>query len=113
MTKKEKQIILNQYLNRYIDPVKQYQDLPITVFNGWIRWLFEMWDNGLISIKEYRTLIKIELKDYENFVETTVSKPSSDFGKIILSICACAKSSLVSGVSANRNHLSTSSPYHH
>jgi len=64
MTKFEKKIFVNQYMDRFIDPVKQYQDTPNMVFNGWIRWLFEMWDKGLISIKEYRALIRIDLNDY-------------------------------------------------
>ena len=64
MTKLEKKIFVNQYMDRFIDPDKQYRDTPNMVFNGWIRWLFEMWDKGFISIKEYRALIKIELNEF-------------------------------------------------
>ena len=64
MTKYEKSIFVSQYMVKFAHPDKQYQDAPNIVFNGWIRWLYEMWDNGLISIKEYRGLIKIDLDDY-------------------------------------------------
>ena len=64
MTKNEKQHIVNQYLDQYINPIEQYRSTPITVFNNWICWLYEQWNCGMLNIKEYRGLIKIDLDDY-------------------------------------------------
>lgn len=64
MKKSQKQHYVNQFLFQYIDPIKQYRDMPNMVFNNWIYWLYDSWNTGLISITDYRDLIKIDLKDY-------------------------------------------------
>ena len=64
MKKSEKQFFVNMYAAKFIDPDKQYRDTPNMVFNEWIRWLYEMWEKGMIDIKEYRALIKIELNEF-------------------------------------------------
>lgn len=64
MKKSEKQHYINQFLNQYINPIKQYNDTPVMVFNNWIAWLYDQWNCGMISIREYRELIKIDLNDY-------------------------------------------------
>ena len=64
MKKSEKQYYVDQFLQQYINPIKQYQDTPVMVFNNWITWLYQQWNNASISIREYRELIKIDLNDY-------------------------------------------------
>jgi hypothetical protein len=64
MKKSEKKHFVNQFLNQYINPIKQYEDMPNMVFNNWITWLYDQWNCGMISIREYRVLIRIDLDEF-------------------------------------------------
>lgn len=52
------------YLSQYIDPVAQYENFPSYVINGWVYWLYERWENGLINIAEYRKLLNTDIEKY-------------------------------------------------
>ena len=54
----------NMYLDQYIDPAKQYEDIPSLVINGWIRWLYGKWDSGQINLSEYRKLLNVDIGKY-------------------------------------------------
>ena len=60
----DKKYFANLYLSQYIDPVKQYEDLPNHVISGWVYWLYERWENGLITLSEYRKLLNTDIEDY-------------------------------------------------
>lgn len=64
MKKSEKKHFVNQFLNQYINPIKQYEDMPNMVFSNWITWLYDQWNCGMISIREYRVLIRIDLDEF-------------------------------------------------
>jgi len=58
---KEVMIIVNQYKNRFIDFKEQKESTPDYVYNDYIRWLFQCWEDGLINISQYRKAITINI----------------------------------------------------
>ena len=61
VSKKEVTIIVNQYKNRFIDFKEQKESTPNYVYNDYIRWLFQSWEDGLINISQYRKAITINI----------------------------------------------------
>lgn len=60
----DKKHFADQYLSQFINPVLQYENMPNYVINGWVYWLYERWENGLINITEYRKLLNTNIEDY-------------------------------------------------
>ena len=54
----------DMYLSQYIDPAKQYNDIPNLVINGWVSWLYDKWNAGLINLSEYRKLLNVDIGKY-------------------------------------------------
>jgi hypothetical protein len=54
-------IIVNQYKNRFIDFKEQKESTPSYVYNDYIRWLYQSWEDGLITISQYRKAITINI----------------------------------------------------
>jgi hypothetical protein len=54
----------DMYLGQYIDPVKQYEDIPNLVINGWVIWLYDKWNTGQINLSEYRKLLNVDIGKY-------------------------------------------------
>jgi|GEM_PF-6749821 len=61
VSKKEVMIIVNQYKNRFIDFKEQKESTPNYVYNDYIRWLYQSWEDGLINISQYRKAITINI----------------------------------------------------
>jgi len=61
VSKKEVMVIVNQYMNRFIDFKEQKESTPNYVYNDYIRWLFRCWEDGLINISQYRKAITINI----------------------------------------------------
>ena len=61
VSKKEVTIIVNQYKNRFIDFKEQKESTPNYVYNDYIRWLYQSWEDGLINISQYRKAITINI----------------------------------------------------
>jgi len=58
---KEVMIIVNQYKNRFIDFKEQKESTPDYVYNDYIRWLYQSWEDGLINITQYRSAITVNI----------------------------------------------------
>ena len=52
------------YLNRFINPVEQYEQIPLVITNGWIHWLYDQWNAGLITLTEFRKLLGVDISKY-------------------------------------------------
>ena len=61
VSKKEVMVIVNQYKNRFIDFKEQKESTPNYVYNDYIRWLYQSWEDGLINISQYRKAITINI----------------------------------------------------
>lgn len=64
MHKVSKQDVLNivaNYKNRFIDFKEQKETTPNYVYNDYIRWLYQSWEDGMINIHEYRKAININI----------------------------------------------------
>jgi hypothetical protein len=61
VSKKEVMVIINQYKNRFIDFKEQKESTPNYVYNDYIRWLYQSWEDGLINISQYRKAITINI----------------------------------------------------
>lgn len=61
VTKKQLNLIVNQYVDRFIDFEKQKEMAPTHVISDYIMWLYQQWESGLINIHEYRKLICIDI----------------------------------------------------
>jgi len=58
---KEVMIIVSQYKNRFIDFKEQKESTPNYVYNDYIRWLYQSWEDGLINISQYRKAITVNI----------------------------------------------------
>ena len=61
VSKKEIMVIVNQYKNRFIDFKEQKESTPNYVYNDYIRWLYQSWEDGLINISQYRSAITVNI----------------------------------------------------
>lgn len=53
--------IVENYKNRFIDFKEQKETTPSYVYNDYIRWLYQSWEDGMINIHEYRKAININI----------------------------------------------------
>ena len=61
MTKTKKQAMIVQFKDTYISFERQKETLPNHVLYSWVGWIHGKWDMGLITLKEYKSLLNINI----------------------------------------------------
>lgn len=62
MKKKDQQFIINRFKTQFVDFNKEKVLSPYMIINTYISWLYNQWRLGLITVDEYRALIKVEIE---------------------------------------------------
>lgn len=61
MKKSERDTIIFHFKDRFIDFNEQKENCPNVVVYQYIHWLYTQWDNGLINLAQYKSLIKLDI----------------------------------------------------
>lgn len=61
MTKSKKSLVVSAFKGQFISFERQKESSPSYVLNAYIAYLFDKWNAGLITLKEYQSLIRVDI----------------------------------------------------